>query len=49
MFPTPVPHLFTNPRGDLPYKATQAVVGIPNLIQDMNREDLAFTIYDGDW
>lgn len=26
----------------------QALVGVPNLIDDMNRQDLAFTVHDGD-
>ena len=34
--------------GDLPYNATQASIGVPNLIADMNRQDLAFTVHDGD-
>lgn len=34
--------------GDLPYSDLQAQVGVPNLIVDMNRYDLAFTIHDGD-
>lgn len=34
--------------GDLPYSMTQATVGVPNLIADMNRQDLAFTVQDGD-
>jgi len=34
--------------GDLPYSDVQALVGVPNLIADMNRHDLAFTIHDGD-
>jgi hypothetical protein len=34
--------------GDVPYNATQATVGVPNLIADMNRHDLAFTVHDGD-
>jgi len=33
--------------GDLPYSASQAAV-IPNLIADMNSQDLAFTAHDGD-
>jgi hypothetical protein len=33
--------------GDLPYSAEQAAV-IPNLIADMNSQDLAFTVHDGD-
>jgi hypothetical protein len=33
--------------GDLPYSAEQAAV-IPNLIADMNSNDLAFTAHDGD-
>ena len=34
--------------GDLPYSTLQATVGVPNLIADMNRQDLAFTVQDGD-
>jgi hypothetical protein len=34
--------------GDLPYSALQASVGVPNLIADMNAQDLAFTVHDGD-
>jgi hypothetical protein len=34
--------------GDLPYSDTQALVGVPNLIADMNKRDLAFTVHDGD-
>jgi hypothetical protein len=34
--------------GDLPYSTLQATVGVPNLIADMNRQDLAFTAQDGD-
>jgi hypothetical protein len=34
--------------GDLPYSDIQALVGVPNLIADMNRQRLAFTIHDGD-
>lgn len=34
--------------GDLPYSDVQALVGVPNLIADMNRQDLAFTVHDGD-
>lgn len=34
--------------GDLPYSDLQALVGVPNLIADMNRQNLAFTIHDGD-
>src|SRR5262245_31350891 len=34
--------------GDLPYNATQATIGVPNLIADMNRHKLAFTVHDGD-
>jgi hypothetical protein len=34
--------------GDLPYSTTQAIVGVPNLIADMNGQDLAFTAHDGD-
>jgi hypothetical protein len=35
--------------GDLPYNDVQAQVGVPNLIADMNRQNLAFTVFDGDW
>ena len=34
--------------GDLPYSASQAAVGVPNLIADMNAHRLAFTVHDGD-
>ena len=34
--------------GDLPYSDAQALVGVPNLVADMNRHELAFTIHDGD-
>ena len=34
--------------GDLPYSDLQAQVGVPNLIADMNRQDLSFTVHDGD-
>ena len=34
--------------GDLPYSDEQALVGVPNLIADMNRQNLAFTVQDGD-
>ena len=34
--------------GELPYSDTQALTGAPNLIADMNRHDLAFTVHDGD-
>jgi hypothetical protein len=34
--------------GDLPYSTTQATVGVPNLIADMNNQDLVFTAHDGD-
>jgi len=34
--------------GDLPYSDVQALVGVPNLIADMNAQDLAFTVHDGD-
>lgn len=35
--------------GDMPYNDIQAQVGVPNLINDMNSQDLAFTAFDGDW
>jgi hypothetical protein len=34
--------------GDLPYNSAQATVGVPNLIADMNSQNLAFTAHDGD-
>lgn len=34
--------------GDFPYSTLQAAVGVPNLIADMNSQDLAFTVHDGD-
>lgn len=34
--------------GDLPYSSTQATVGVPNLIADMNSQNLAFSAHDGD-
>jgi hypothetical protein len=34
--------------GDLPYSDLQATVGVPNLIADMNAQNLAFTVNDGD-
>jgi len=34
--------------GDLPYSDLQATTGVPNLIADMNSQNLAFTAHDGD-
>ena len=34
--------------GDLPYNDVQATTGVPNLINDMNSQRLAFTVHDGD-
>ena len=34
--------------GDLPYNDLQAQVGVPNLIADMNSQNLKFTVHDGD-
>jgi hypothetical protein len=34
--------------GDIPYSDIQATVGVPNLIADMNSQELAFTAHDGD-
>jgi hypothetical protein len=34
--------------GDMPYSAVQASTGVPNLIADMNAQELAFTAHDGD-
>ena len=35
--------------GDLPYSDVQATEGVPNLIADMNTQELAFTVHDGDF
>jgi hypothetical protein len=34
--------------GDLPYSDVQANPGVPNLIADMNDQDVAFSVHDGD-
>jgi hypothetical protein len=34
--------------GDLPYASTQRTTGVPNLVADMNRQRLAFSVHDGD-
>src|ERR1041385_2497651 len=34
--------------GDLPYSDVQAAVGVPNLIADMNSQNIAFSVHDGD-
>jgi hypothetical protein len=34
--------------GDVPYSDTQALTGVPNLIADMNAQDIQFSIQDGD-
>ena len=34
--------------GDLPYGEVQKTTGVPNLITDMNAQNLAFTAHDGD-
>ena len=34
--------------GDLPYSPAQATVGVPNLIADMNAQNLKFSVHDGD-
>jgi hypothetical protein len=34
--------------GDLPYSSVQETVGLPNLIEDMNEQRLAFSVHDGD-
>ena len=34
--------------GDLPYNDQQKTVGVPNLVADMNKQRLAFTVHDGD-
>jgi hypothetical protein len=34
--------------GDLPYSDVQAQTGVPNLIADLNSEDIEFSVHDGD-
>ena len=34
--------------GDLPYSDVQVTTGVPNLVADMNRQRLAFSVHDGD-
>jgi hypothetical protein len=34
--------------GDVPYSDVQALSGVPNLIADMNRQNLAFSVHNGD-
>jgi hypothetical protein len=34
--------------GDVPYSPEQVTSGVPNLIADMNRQRLAFSVHDGD-
>jgi hypothetical protein len=34
--------------GDMPYSDVQATTGVPNLIADMNNQDIAFSVHDGD-
>jgi hypothetical protein len=34
--------------GDVPYSQEQKETGVPNLIADMNRQRLAFSVHDGD-
>src|SRR2546427_13050197 len=34
--------------GDLPYSDVQAQTGVPNLIADMNSQDIEFSVHDGD-
>jgi hypothetical protein len=34
--------------GDVPYSDEQVTSGVPNLIADMNRQRLAFSVHDGD-
>ena len=34
--------------GDLPYSDLQTATGVPNLVADMNRQRLAFSVHDGD-
>ncbi len=42
------PHMPSAFGGDLPYNSAQATIGVPNLIADMNSQNLAFTAHDGD-
>ena len=34
--------------GDMPYSDAQAQTGVPNLIADMNDQDIEFSVHDGD-
>jgi hypothetical protein len=34
--------------GDFPYSDAQAQTGVPNLIADMNSQDISFSVHDGD-
>jgi hypothetical protein len=34
--------------GDFPYSDTQATTGVPNLIADINSQDIEFSVHDGD-
>jgi hypothetical protein len=34
--------------GDVPYSDVQSTTGVPNLIADMNRQGLAFSVHNGD-
>jgi hypothetical protein len=34
--------------GDVPYSDAQTTAGVPNLVADMNRHRLAFSVHDGD-
>jgi hypothetical protein len=34
--------------GDVPYSDQQETSGVPNLVADMNRADVAFSVHDGD-
>jgi hypothetical protein len=34
--------------GDVPYSDAQQTVGVPNLIADMNRSHVAFSVHNGD-
>src|SRR5689334_8549278 len=34
--------------GDLPYSDVQAQTGVPNIIADMNSQDIQFSVHDGD-
>ena len=44
----PARDLFHRALSDQPYRRRRRAAGVPDLIADMNRQDLAFTVHDGD-